>query len=61
MTCFLAWTAVLFLFPVVLLLWATESRQQRALRWRRKGLTYKAIAQRLQCSTTTARRYCLST
>ena len=58
MTRFLAWGAVLLLFPLVLLLWATESKQQRALRWRRNGLTYKVIAQRLNCSPTTARRYC---
>ena len=47
---------VLLLLPVLILLWATESRQQRARRWRRDGLTYRAIAQRLGCSQTTARR-----
>ncbi len=47
--------ALLF-FPVLFLLWATESRQQRARRWRRDGLTYRAIAERLGCSQTTARR-----
>jgi hypothetical protein len=47
---------VLLLFPVLFLLWATESRQQRARRWRRDGLTYRAIAERLGCSQTTARR-----
>jgi hypothetical protein len=46
----------LLLFPVLFLLWATESRQQRARRWRRDGLTYRVIAERLGCSQTTARR-----
>jgi hypothetical protein len=47
---------VLLLLPALFLLWATESRQQRARRWRRDGLTYRVIAQRLGCSQTTARR-----
>jgi len=47
---------ILLLLPVHILLWATESRQQRARRWRRNGLTYRAIAERLGCSQTTARR-----
>jgi ABC-type spermidine/putrescine transport system permease subunit II len=47
---------VLLLFPLLILLWATESRQQRARRWRRDGWTYRAIAERLGCSQTTARR-----
>jgi hypothetical protein len=47
---------VLLMFPVLVLLWATESRQQRARRWRRDGLTYRVIAERLGCSQTTARR-----
>jgi hypothetical protein len=46
----------LLLFPVLFLLWLTESRQQRARRWRRDGLTYRVIAERLGCSQTTARR-----
>ena len=47
---------VLLLLPMLVLLWATESRQQRARRWRRDGLTYRVIAERLGCSQTTARR-----
>jgi transcriptional regulator with XRE-family HTH domain len=38
------------------LAWASESRQQRARRWRRAGLTQQAIADRLGCSRTTVRR-----
>jgi AraC-like DNA-binding protein len=47
---------VLLLFPVLFLLWATESRQQRARRWRRDGWTQQRIADRLGCSRTTVRR-----
>ena len=56
----LAWGAALLLLPVLILLWATESKQQRAQRWRANGLTYTAIAGRLHCSPSTARRYCLT-
>lgn len=48
------------LFPILFLLWASESRQQKARRWRKSGQTYRAIAQRLGCSETTARRYALA-
>jgi len=56
MTTTIALILALLLLPVLVLLWATESRQQRARRWRRDGLTYRAIAERLGCSQTTARR-----
>ena len=55
-TTILCTALVLLLLPVLVILWATESRQQRARRWRRDGLTYCAIAERLGCSQTTARR-----
>ena len=48
--------AALILLPALVLLWATESRQQRARRWRRYGWTQQAIADRLGCSRTTVRR-----
>jgi AraC-like DNA-binding protein len=47
---------VLLLFPVLFLLWATESRQQRARRWRRDGWTQQRIADQLGCSRSTVRR-----
>jgi DNA invertase Pin-like site-specific DNA recombinase len=47
----------LLLLPVLVLLWATESKPQRARRWRRDGWTQQAIADRLGCSRTTIRRY----
>jgi DNA-binding CsgD family transcriptional regulator len=55
-TCLAAWAVALLLLPVVVLLWATETRQQRACRWRREGLTQQAIADRLGCSRSTVRR-----
>jgi len=46
----------LILLPLIVLAWASESRQQRARRWRRAGLTQQAIADRLGCSRSTVRR-----
>jgi len=37
----------LLLFPLLLLLWATESKGQRIRRWRRSGLTWRVCADRL--------------
>jgi AraC-like DNA-binding protein len=55
-TCLLAWALALLLLPALLLAWLTESRTDRARRWRRQGLTQQAIASRLGCSRTTVRR-----
>lgn len=55
-TCIAAWAVALLLLPLLVLLWATESREQRARRWRRQGLTQQAIADRLGCSRSTVRR-----
>jgi len=55
-TCLAAWVAVFVLLPILVLCWATESRQQRARRWRQAGLTQQAIADRLGCSRSTVRR-----
>ena len=46
----------LILLPIIVLCWASESRQQRARRWRRAGMTQQAIADRLGCSRSTVRR-----
>lgn len=45
--CILAAAAVLLMLPIVLILWATESRPQRIRRWHRQGLSQRAIAERL--------------
>lgn len=60
MTCLLTWGAVVLLFPLILLLWITETKQQKARRWRSAGHTYRTIADRLHVSPTTARRYAMS-
>jgi len=60
LTTALAILAAVLTLPLALLLWASESRPQRARRWRRAGLTYQAIADRLAVSPSTARRYCLA-
>lgn len=55
-TCLLAWAAILLLLPVLIILWATESRQQRARRLRSYGWTQQRCADHLGCSRTTVRR-----
>jgi IS30 family transposase len=56
-TCLLAWAAVLLFLPIVVLLNLTESRQQKARRWRRDGMTQQAIADRCGVSRSTVRRW----
>jgi len=55
-TCIAATLLAILLLPLLILLWATESRQQRARRWRCDGWTQQRIADRLGCSRTTVRR-----
>jgi IS30 family transposase len=56
MTTTTALILALIALPLILLFWLTESRQQRARRWRRDGWTQQRIADRLGCSRTTVRR-----
>ena len=58
LTCITATLLALLTIPLVVILWATESPQQRARRWRRTGSSYRSIAERLGISHTTARRWC---
>ena len=51
------WVLVLLLFPVLLLLYATESRSTRIQRLHRNGHTYAEIAKRYRVSSTTVRRW----
>ncbi len=55
-TCMVLWLLALLLLPVLVLVWAMETRQERARRWRRAGWTQQRIADRLGCSRTTVRR-----
>ena len=52
-----AWIIVLILLPVLILLWATESKSTRIQRLRKQGQTWKQIAERYGVSPTTARRW----
>jgi hypothetical protein len=51
------WLLLPLAVAVAALLWATESRSTRINRWRRSGASWKAIATRLHCSPSTARRW----
>lgn len=55
-TCIAATLLAILLLPLLILLWATESRQQRARRWRSYGWTQQRIADELGCSRSTVRR-----
>ena len=57
-TCLAATLLALITIPLVIILWASESPQQRARRWRRKGESLRSIAGRLGVSHTTVRRWC---
>ena len=54
--CILATLLAILTIPLVLLLYITETRQQRARRWRASGWTQRRIADRLGISRTTVRR-----
>jgi hypothetical protein len=56
MTTTLAAIAALILLPLLILLWVTESRPQRARRLRSYGWTQQRIADHLGVSRSTARR-----
>jgi DNA-binding CsgD family transcriptional regulator len=55
-TCLAATIAAIILLPLLVLLWLTETRRQRAKRWRSYGWSQQRIAERLGCSRTTVRR-----
>ena len=45
-----AWALVLLLAPIALLLWLTESHQQKVVRYRRRGWSQQRIANHLRIS-----------
>lgn len=53
-----ALVAVCLLLPAVIILWATESSRQRALRMRRRGHSYRVIAARVGRAPSTVYRWC---
>ena len=54
--CIAATLLAILTIPLLVIYLVTESRPQRARRWRRGGMTQAAIAERLGCSRTTVRR-----
>lgn len=54
--CLLAWALALVLLPALFLAWLIETDRDRAQRWRRDGLSQRAIATRLNCTTYRVRK-----
>lgn len=44
------WVVVLLVLPAVIMLWASESQEQRIRRWAGYGLSQRKIAERLGIS-----------
>lgn len=55
-SCIAYWLLLPLLVLLAMILWATETRTQRIRRWRKEGMTQKAIAQRLNCSVYQVRK-----
>jgi hypothetical protein len=55
-TCTFAWICALLLLPVLILLWATESTEQRAKRLRSYGWSQQRIADHLHVTRYRVRR-----
>jgi DNA-binding NarL/FixJ family response regulator len=55
-TCLWAWVAIVLTLPLIALLWATESTEQRIHRLRRQGASQRAIAERLGISVYRVRK-----
>jgi hypothetical protein len=55
-TSLLALIVAALLLPLIVISWSLETKQDRARRWRRQGMTQQAIADRLGCSRSTVRR-----
>jgi hypothetical protein len=56
-TCIIWWLLLPLAALLGVILWATESRSTRINRWRSQGLSWRACADRLHCSPSTARRW----
>jgi uncharacterized protein YerC len=57
MTTTFAFLLALLLLPLIILLWATESRHTRIQRLRKNGRTWKQISARYGVSQSTVRRW----
>ena len=56
LTCAAFWLLTPLLALVAVVYWLTETEQQRIRRWRAAGMTQRAIAQALGCSTYRVRK-----
>jgi len=56
-TCIIWWLLLPLVALLGVVLWATESRSARINRWRAQGMSWRACAERLHCSPSTARRW----
>jgi len=54
--CLAATLLAILTIPVLILLWATESREQRIRRWRADGMSQQAIADRMGITRYAVRR-----
>lgn len=54
--CLLAWALALLLLPALFIAHLIETDRERAQRWRAAGLSQRAIATRLNCSTYRVRK-----
>jgi DNA invertase Pin-like site-specific DNA recombinase len=57
----IAWVAVILLFPLILILWATESQQQRIRRLHTAGMSQNKIATHLNISRYAVRKALITT
>ena len=55
-SCALLWVLTPLLIVLAVIAWATETKRDRARRWRRQGLSQRKIADRLGCSRWKARQ-----
>ena len=55
-SCALLWVLTPLLIILAVIAWATETKRDRARRWRRQGLSQQRIADRLGCSRWRARQ-----
>lgn len=56
LTCAAFWLLTPLLALVAVIYWLTETEQQRIRRWRAAGMTQRAIAETLGCSTYRVRK-----
>jgi hypothetical protein len=59
-SCLLWWLLLPLVTLLAALLWATETRHTRIRSWRAQGHSWRACADRLGCSPSTARRWAMA-